>query len=131
MAISPVPRQLLDVTHLRERRKALGISQTLLAKLVGVSVPTVYLWEKGLTKPTRKHREALEAVISDVAKGHARCPNGNRLGFDYRRLYACSRCAYRRDCAAIRKQYLQRQLRPFQRRSPPPESADPDWNLTA
>lgn len=53
---------------LRERRKALGVSQMELAKLVGVSLLTVQIWERGVSEPKPENREKLEQVLSELEK---------------------------------------------------------------
>ncbi len=48
-------------TRLRELRRRFDLSQTALAKLLGVGLNTVWLWEKGETRPRSK------AVLRQVA----------------------------------------------------------------
>ncbi|MDA1259166.1 MAG: helix-turn-helix transcriptional regulator, partial [Planctomycetota bacterium] len=49
-------------------RKTHNLSQTALALMVGVGLNTVYLWEKGLTKP----RAAARARVEELAKADPR-----------------------------------------------------------
>ena len=42
---------------LQERRKALGLSQMELAGLVGVSLLTIQLWERGVSEPKPENKE--------------------------------------------------------------------------
>lgn len=53
---------------LRKRRKALGLSQMELARLVGVSLPTIQIWERGVSEPKPENREKLEQVLSELEK---------------------------------------------------------------
>ncbi|MGI5927696.1 MAG: helix-turn-helix transcriptional regulator [Thermacetogeniaceae bacterium] len=53
---------------LRKRRKALGLSQMELARLVGVSLLTVQTWERGVSEPKPENREKLEQVLSELEK---------------------------------------------------------------
>ena len=48
-------------------RKTHNLSQTALALMVGVGLNTVYLWEKGLTKP----RAAARIRVEELAKADA------------------------------------------------------------
>ena len=45
--------------RIREARTKLGLTQTQLARQVGVSSQTVWSWEAGRVKPTREHMEEL------------------------------------------------------------------------
>ena len=49
----------VDVLQLRER---LGLSRDALAREVGVSVKTVYLWEKGKNRPSPLAQEKLDRL---------------------------------------------------------------------
>lgn len=49
-------------------RKTHNLSQTALAMMTGVGLNTVYLWEKGLTKP----RAAARARVEELARADAR-----------------------------------------------------------
>ena len=49
----------MDVRQLREK---LGISRDAFARKVGVTYKTVYLWEKGKTKPSTLALEKLEEL---------------------------------------------------------------------
>jgi len=48
--------------RLRELREATGLSQSDVAKLVGVTVSTVSRWEQGKNPPTLAHRRKLARV---------------------------------------------------------------------
>ena len=50
--------------YIKENRARLNISQVELAKRVGVSPNTVYLWERGTNMPNKSARLALEAEFS-------------------------------------------------------------------
>jgi transcriptional regulator with XRE-family HTH domain len=56
----------MERNDLRKRRKALGLSQMELAKLVGVSLLTVQIWERGVSKPKPENKEKLEQVLSEL-----------------------------------------------------------------
>jgi transcriptional regulator with XRE-family HTH domain len=56
----------MERNDLRKRRKALGLSQMELARLVGVSLLTVQLWERGVSQPKPENREKLEQVLSEL-----------------------------------------------------------------
>jgi transcriptional regulator with XRE-family HTH domain len=84
---------------LRQRRKGLGISQVLLGRLVGVTMITVYLWERGAISPNAQNAEALEEVLCALEAGEATCPHGHRLGHGYGQHEDCRDCAHRTDCA--------------------------------
>ena len=58
--------RIMERNDLRERRKALGLSQMKLASLVGVSLLTVQLWERGVSEPRPENREKLEQVLSEL-----------------------------------------------------------------
>ena len=45
--------------RIREARDKLGLTQVQLAKQVGVSSQTVWVWESGRVKPTHEHLEEL------------------------------------------------------------------------
>ena len=49
---------------LRDRRLALGMSQSKLAKSLGVHVKTVQAWERGNSAPQSDKRQRLERLIS-------------------------------------------------------------------
>jgi len=57
-----------DLRNLRKRRKALGLSQMELARLVGVSLLTIQIWERGVSEPKPENREKLEQVLSELEK---------------------------------------------------------------
>jgi len=56
----------MERNDLRKRRKALGLSQMELAKLVGVSLLTVQIWEQGVSEPKPENKEKLEQVLSEL-----------------------------------------------------------------
>jgi len=56
----------MERNDLRKRRKALGLSQMELARLVGVSLLTVQLWEREVSEPKPENREKLEQVLSEL-----------------------------------------------------------------
>ena len=56
---------------LRSQRTRLGLSAGNLAKLVGVSPKSIYDWERGVTRPRKRHLSAL-ASLRDVGKKEAR-----------------------------------------------------------
>jgi len=49
----------VDVQQLRQR---LGMSRDALARELGVSYKTIYLWEKGKTKPSPMAQQKLEEL---------------------------------------------------------------------
>ena len=55
-------------SELRRRRKALKISQIELARMVGVSLMTIQMWERGATTPKPENEEKLEGVLSTLEK---------------------------------------------------------------
>jgi transcriptional regulator with XRE-family HTH domain len=56
---------------LRKRRKALGLSQMELARLVGVSLLTIQTWERSVSEPKPENREKLEQVLAELEKRKA------------------------------------------------------------
>ena len=60
----------MERNDLRKRRKELGLSQMELASLVGVSLLTVQIWERGVSEPKPENREKLEQVLSELEKKH-------------------------------------------------------------
>ena len=65
--IPPVPEEAAKAARLSPRliqslRKRLGLSQTALARLVGVSAPAVAHWETGESTPKGQNRAALVAL---------------------------------------------------------------------
>ena len=48
--------------RLRELREATGLSQSDVAKLVGVTVSTVSRWEQGKNPPTQAHQRKLARI---------------------------------------------------------------------
>ena len=59
-------QRVMEGNGLRKRRKALGLSQMELARLVGVSLLTVQLWERGVSEPKPENREKLEQVLAEL-----------------------------------------------------------------
>lgn len=57
-----VERARFSPKWLRSHREKLGLSAADYAKLVGVSTQTIYLWERGQTKPRKSQLPALVAV---------------------------------------------------------------------
>ncbi|HHX81298.1 MAG TPA: helix-turn-helix transcriptional regulator [Acholeplasmataceae bacterium] len=55
-------------SELRRRRKVLKISQIELARMVGVSLMTIQMWERGATTPKPENEEKLERVLSTLEK---------------------------------------------------------------
>ena len=52
--------------NLKQIRKSLGLSQMDLAQKVGVSLVTIQLWEREISKPTEKNKKELERVIAEL-----------------------------------------------------------------
>ena len=52
--------------NLKQIRKSLRLSQMDLAQKVGVSLVTIQLWEREISKPTEKNKEELERVIAEL-----------------------------------------------------------------
>jgi len=86
------------IEDLRKIRRELRISQVLLAKLVGVSVVTIYFWEHGTSRPTATNMATLQRVLHALEQGRAKCPHGHTLGADYDQKESCRMCAYVMDC---------------------------------
>lgn len=63
-------KRVMEGNDLRKRRKALGLSQMELARLVGVSLLTVQLWERGVSEPKPENRGKLEQVLSGLEGKH-------------------------------------------------------------
>ena len=61
----------MERNDLRKRRKALGLSQMELAKLVGVSLLTIQMWERCVSEPKPENREKLEQVLAELEKRKA------------------------------------------------------------
>jgi DNA-binding transcriptional regulator YiaG len=57
----PVPD--VSAADIKRLRKAVGLTQTALAKMIGVSAAAVTAWETGRTPASRKNRQALGALI--------------------------------------------------------------------
>jgi transcriptional regulator with XRE-family HTH domain len=50
------------MSRLRKLRQGIGLSQSDMAKLVGVTVSTISRWEHGSDRPTLAHRRKLARV---------------------------------------------------------------------
>jgi phage repressor protein C with HTH and peptisase S24 domain len=59
----PTPADKRRGQRLRERRKAIGMDVTELAKAIGVSQPAVSQWEIGITAPNRKKVAKLAQIL--------------------------------------------------------------------
>jgi transcriptional regulator with XRE-family HTH domain len=58
----------MDADELREKRKALGMTQAQLAKALGVNIMTVSRWERGLRSIPPHLPLALEAIEAKQKK---------------------------------------------------------------
>ncbi len=58
----PPPGTRFSVQSLKAQRRTSGLSQEDYASLVGVSSSTIYNWESGSTKPSRKHLATLVSL---------------------------------------------------------------------
>lgn len=54
------------MNDLKSIRKNKGVSQMTLAQKVGVSLLTIQLWEKGVTKPNDENQVKLEKVLESL-----------------------------------------------------------------
>ncbi len=61
----------MNLKDLKNIRRSLGVSQLKLAKLVGVSMLSIRLWENGAATPNETNREALERVIGQLQDAEA------------------------------------------------------------
>ncbi len=61
-------KRVMKRNDLRKRRKALGLSQMELARLVGVSLLTIQTWERGVGEPKPENKEKLEQVLAELEK---------------------------------------------------------------
>lgn len=52
-----------NLKKLKELRKAKGLTQAKMAKLIGVSLAGYLLWERGVGEPNRKNYEKLKEVL--------------------------------------------------------------------
>lgn len=59
----PVPWPM-GASQIRARRKARGLSQYDLGRLVGVSRPAVAQWESGYVRPSPEHEARLRVVLA-------------------------------------------------------------------
>lgn len=50
---------------LKEKRKALKMTQTEMAIAVGVSLTTYQLWERGVSTPNDENMESLKKVLGE------------------------------------------------------------------
>jgi transcriptional regulator with XRE-family HTH domain len=50
--------------NIKELRKAKGLTQIELAKRVGVSMMTIQLWERGVTKPNEENYNRLVEALN-------------------------------------------------------------------
>jgi transcriptional regulator with XRE-family HTH domain len=58
-------RRLVKSDRLRELREAAGLSQSDVARHIGVSPAQVSRWEAGLTRPRGRHAIALLELLDD------------------------------------------------------------------
>lgn len=56
----------MKLTNLRERRQALGLTQSDLAIKIGVSLVSIQLWERGVTTPKESNLRALETYLENA-----------------------------------------------------------------
>ena len=56
----------MERNDLWKRRKALGLSQMELARLVGVSLLTIQIWERGVSEPKPENKEKLERMLNEL-----------------------------------------------------------------
>ena len=54
--------------NLRDFRKKYGITQMDMCVLVGVSLNTYILWEKGISTPNPENQEKIDKVIARITK---------------------------------------------------------------
>jgi DNA-binding transcriptional regulator YiaG len=52
--------------NLKQIRKSLGLSQMDLAQKVGVSLMTIQLWERGISRPNEANKIELLRVITEL-----------------------------------------------------------------
>lgn len=55
--------------NLKELRKAKGLTQAQVAKIVGVSLAGYLLWERGVGKPNRENYEELKKLFGEDFNG--------------------------------------------------------------
>ncbi len=65
-------------TTIRSARRQRGLSMNRLARLVGVTRPCIYLWEKGQTHPRSYHADRLEALLDLTPGSLERAVSANR-----------------------------------------------------
>ena len=88
---------MLDSRGLGLVRKRLGLSQELMARILGVSFASVNRWEVGHSSPTGPTRDLYLAIEGALRAGHEpneilQAANAERGAF----LYALFRMAYRK-----------------------------------
>jgi len=47
----------------KDKRLELGLTQSQLAVMVGVSLTTIQLWERGTSKPTEENQKKLDGIF--------------------------------------------------------------------
>ena len=62
--------------EIRDMRKKAGMTQGVLAKMIGVSVMRVSLWERGERVMSRTHELAFRYVLQEMAAGRMKLPRG-------------------------------------------------------
>jgi len=62
LAAAPAKRFRFSPTRLAAQRKRTGLSAELFGKLIGVSGQTIYLWERGKTRPSAENLAAIAAL---------------------------------------------------------------------
>lgn len=55
---------MISPREIKDRRKAMGLTQIELAQRAGVSVPTYRLWEAGGTKPNKENEKRLIEALN-------------------------------------------------------------------
>ena len=58
----------MELKGLRKTRQELGMTMVDLAVRVGVSLPTITAWERGVSKPSPEHMRKLLQVLNEAAK---------------------------------------------------------------
>ena len=56
----------MENLNLKQIRKSLGLSQMDLAQKVGVSLVTIQLWERGISRPNEANKIELLRVIAEL-----------------------------------------------------------------
>ena len=57
----------MPTTRLRAHRRARGLRQSDLARLLSIDQTTVSLWERGAARPRRQSCQALEAIFAPLS----------------------------------------------------------------